>query len=70
MPADKKEWTRPDVRKIECGPLGRTWDRDKLLHARTLIHQALKLLEATDQATEALSSIRALLADIDAELAE
>ena len=70
VPADKKEWRKPDVRKLERGALGGTWDRDKLLHARTLIHQALKLLEATDQATEALSSIRALLADIDAELAE
>ena len=70
MPADKKEWRKPDVRKLERGALGGTWDRDKLLQARALIQQALRLIEGTDQAAETLSLFRALLVDIDSELAK
>jgi hypothetical protein len=65
----KKRWIRPSTSSLEAGVF-KSWDRDKLQHVRDLVHQALELIEASGQAPDAETRLRAFLDQIDAELAE
>ena len=68
MQSDNKKWVKPDLRSIDRSVFD-AWDRDELLRARDLVHCALGLIEANDEAPEVAAKVRALLAEIDAKLA-
>lgn len=67
--SDNKKWVKPHLQSIDRRVL-EAWDRDELLRARYLVHRALDLIEASDEAPEVAAKVRALLAEIDAKLAK
>ena len=70
MPADKKNWVTPGVRSIDSARIfEQAWTREQLLRVRTLVGEALKLIEADDRLSDAVAKLRSILREIEAEIA-
>ena len=68
-PDKKKRWSTPRLSSLDQGVF-KGWEHDKLQQVRDLVHQALELIDVSEQAPDAASRLRAFLEQIDAELTE
>src|SRR4051794_17178565 len=66
---DKKHWAKPQVRSIDQS-IFEHWNRDNLLEVRELVQGALELIDRSGDAPDAAAAIRAVLDQIDEELAK
>ena len=67
MPADKKNWVTPGVRSFDSARIfEQAWTREQLLRVRTLVGEALRLIEADDRLSGAVAELRSILRELDA----
>jgi hypothetical protein len=65
----KKKWTKPEVRSLDCSDF-ESWNREKLLRLRDLLHRALEIVEDDDQSPEAIAGLFQSFKEIESELAK
>jgi hypothetical protein len=64
-----KNWASPGIVSLRGRIAEQAWTREKLLKVRDFVQGALELVEAGGGAPEVATQIRAILAEIDVQLA-